>query len=125
MLYAFIAMPVQIWHKHSTQDRYFDQLTASPFSAPVAYSNDLATDTASKAYIVNDQGASIDQLQTAGNNADHCNICSHHYSNYLDSNAIMPIISSPLFTTLYSFFQSSFPREEVLLFSNKGPPVTI
>jgi hypothetical protein len=123
-LYVFIALPVQFWHKHSAAD-YSRPITEFPLINEAADGIKLTSYTPQNAEAARDWEVCVDELEMAGDNADNCKMCSHHYSNYLENSARIILINRTLSKISYSSFQSSFPREEILSFSNKGPPTTI
>jgi hypothetical protein len=123
-LYVFIAMPVQLWHKHSAK-AYPSALTECQVINEATSGAEFTNDMLPNAKTVRAGAVCLDELQIAGDNADNCKMCSHHYSSYLENSACIVLINSTLLKIPYSSFRSSFPREEVLSFSNKGPPATI
>jgi hypothetical protein len=111
-------MPVQVWHKHSADDY-------SPAVMEYVDGIEFTSYMPQNAEAVRTGVVCIAELQIAGYNADNCKMCSHHYSSYLESSALITLINRTLSNISYSSFRSSFPREDILSFSNKGPPATV
>ena len=124
-LYAFIAMPVQVWHKHAAKQSYYSQLTVKAVNADADNSVGSFGRVDLKTASTQSEIGIMKEVSSAAANADNCKICTHHYSSYLESTGCILLSKVPFSKNLYSSFQSSFPREEVLSFSNKGPPIKI
>jgi hypothetical protein len=123
-LYAFIAIPVQSWHMHPAKFAYTGRSKAIAVATQPTVNADFTYYARTKQEAKHPQTIYTDLLQISGDNTDDCKICSHHYSSYLESNATIILINCPVSKVLNCSFQSSFPPEEVLSFSNKGPPTT-
>jgi hypothetical protein len=98
VIYAFIATPVQLWHQHD-----FESIAVTEKTSKKKHSTILS------AY--------------SPNAADtNCQICSNHYSIFIDVKIARlenPFIVSQ---SLEQFYVFSIPSSPVLDFSNKGPP---
>jgi hypothetical protein len=97
-LYAFIVTPVQLWHQHS-----YETGPASEQTSTEKHSKTVSTST--------------------GNIAEaNCQLCTHHYSIYLDVVAERLEIPFNAFQSHEQYFIFSIPSSPLLHFTNKGPP---
>ena len=94
-LYAFIATPVQLWHQHS-----YDQ-------------NITTNKSVTEAKIIKETGQSAET---------NCQICSHHYSIYNKTDAILFHIPISVNNPKQGFYALSIPLEPYFNSTNKGPP---
>lgn len=101
LLYSFIAMPVQFWHKHLGKAKSSVVISVNKNSSYSSFNKD---------------GSSL---------SDNCKICSHHYSVYSNDHCQTVLVVLPVQKCSQHFSFSSLLETENLPFSNKGPPVVI
>lgn len=97
LLYAFIAMPVQLWHHHS------------PAKQTVA---------SEKAF---DKGRQF--ISSAVVSTDDCPVCAHKYSTYTDYKYVPELPAVVFYTNTSPDICSSVIPSPSFHFSNKSPPV--
>jgi hypothetical protein len=98
-LYAFIAMPVQVWHTHSGN------------------ANSSATQCDNKE-------ASHFSHITHGSSLSHdCKICAHQYTVYSNDQCQVLLASLPIQKPVEQFSITALLQTAHCPFSNKGPPV--
>lgn len=97
-LYAFIATPVQFWHEHN-----YETSTASEQSSAEKHPVSVSKST--------------------GNIADtNCQVCTHHYSIYLDVALMRIEMPVKAFQSIEQDYFFSIPSSPYRHFANKGPP---
>jgi hypothetical protein len=134
VLYSFIAMPVQFWHKHSGKAKSYALVSVNEKSS-VAKEGGFASELAvsERPSIAKDGGfaseLAVNQKFSAAKDgsslSDDCRICSHQYSVYANDLCQPVLITFPYQRSSQHFSVSSLLETENLPFSNKGPPVVV
>lgn len=94
-LYAFIITPVQLWHRHD------------------CYKGEISKNSRKETTVLQAINKSIDT---------NCNICSHHYSVYNSTDAIILNLSVFPFNPAKGLDTLAIPSAPYLNSTNKGPP---